>query len=311
MPLSGNVRFMRAFIWLFYVLSAVHAPAHSDPRGEKSPVVISDAKGHFRVFFNYTDENYRSPMSLLLAEDGRELIPRHRLSDTALKAFGIQESPDGADFGYNFPFPPPRADLIPRSASDGRYRLLLAENHRAMDAWSRAEPRQGWFLPFPLSEGEMPGDFTVTPAHVAVIIGVYSTTPSLTMDLIFRCGPRTGKAPVVQVRLSRVGSIYDSVTASPPVWAGGRFWTAWVRQLGTDKAPAWNTVLTGLDPVTGIAESHDLPGISNWNTGVALAVNANLTLCAAWSPSVDGSYPGRARVVTAVFPLKPAVPAWR
>ncbi|MES2708663.1 MAG: hypothetical protein V4726_18860 [Verrucomicrobiota bacterium] len=96
---------MRAFICLFYVLSAVHAVAHSDPMGEKNPVVIPDAKGHFRVFFNYADENYHSPMSLLLAEDGRELIPRHRLSAAARKAFGIQESPEGGEFGYNFPFP--------------------------------------------------------------------------------------------------------------------------------------------------------------------------------------------------------------
>ncbi|MES2708662.1 MAG: hypothetical protein V4726_18855 [Verrucomicrobiota bacterium] len=46
------------------------------------------------------------------------------------------------------------------------------------------------------------------------------------MDMIFRCCPRTGKMPGVQVRLSRVGSIYASVTASFPVWVGGRFWIA-------------------------------------------------------------------------------------
>ena len=63
-------------------------------------------------------------------------------------------------------------------------------------------------------------------------------------------------------------------------------------------------LLDGFDPDTGAEEHHDLPGLSNWNTDVDLVANAHGTLCAAWTASLDGSYPGFAKIVTAVFPTK-------
>ncbi|RYD26390.1 MAG: hypothetical protein EOP86_26035 [Verrucomicrobiaceae bacterium] len=170
---------------------------------------------------------------------------------------------------------------------------------------------QGYILPFGPVEAGSGAESTVTEEYVAVAMGYYRNLESDPLGIQFRCCRRKGTWTGVQVNLAHAVGIYDFVTTSRPVWAGGRFWIAWVRQLGTEGSFTWTTVLTGLDPVTGIVESHDLPGISHWNTNVALAVNTRQTLCAAWAPSMDGSYAGRARIVTAVFPTRPAVPPWR
>jgi hypothetical protein len=44
--------------------------AHPDPRGAIDPLIVVDAKENFRVFYDYSDADYQSRMSHLLAEDG-------------------------------------------------------------------------------------------------------------------------------------------------------------------------------------------------------------------------------------------------
>lgn len=95
---------LRALTALLTLLPAAGALAHSDPFGEIHPVVFTDENGNFRIFFDHVESGLRQPMSMLLAQDGRELIPRHSLSSAALAALGIQSARDGDGFDYGSPW---------------------------------------------------------------------------------------------------------------------------------------------------------------------------------------------------------------
>jgi hypothetical protein len=292
---------MRLPMALIYLMSAAPLAAHSDPRGEKHPLVVVDAKENFRVFYDYSDADYQSRMSLLLAEDGKELIPRHRLSPSALQAFGIPTVGDSIFFDMR---PDPLTDapeVVLAPVAGDKYQLALTLRSKAADR--QKKPATPEFLPFePLQENIE--EYLVTQDYAAVISTPFTSETSPSDIMMLRCCRKTGGQSGTELKISNVSSIF-SPTVSPLVWANGRFWIAWVRQRGRDDKATWTTVLTGLDPVTGKAEHHDLQGLSHWNTTVALAANANGVLCAAWAASIDGSYPGRARLVTAVFPTKP------
>lgn len=109
-----------------------------------------------------------------------------------------------------------------------------------------------------------------------------------------------GFAPGVTVEIGEPAAIYDSPCVSNPVWASKKWWIAWVRKKkgnGAEKVE-WETVLTSIEPLTGKKQDEVLPGLSHWNTGLSLKTTGGW-LCAAWHASEDGSYPGRARIVTA------------
>jgi hypothetical protein len=53
-----------------------------------------------------------------------------------------------------------------------------------------------------------------------------------------------------------------------------------------------------VEPITGKCVHEVLPEWSHWNTSLSMKTVGGW-LCAAWHASADGSYPGRARVVTA------------
>lgn len=236
-------------------------------------------------------------MSMVIAEDGRELIPRHRLSPSALRALNLPDNTE--DSGYRTEWQNARgsaAGVITIETPEGKSRLVLKQGHSPSGF---AQP-----LPFYPLELENLEKSTVTSNHVATVSMVYATESSQPREMILRTCRRFGATSGKQLRFANVGTIYDFPSASLPVWVNERFWIAWVSQRGPDEAPAWTTVLTGYDPETGAAEHHDLPGLSNWNTHVDLAANANGILCAAWTASLDGSYPGFAKIVTAVFPTK-------
>jgi hypothetical protein len=312
---SNPCSLMRCSIPLLCLLlpavSVSPVSGHQDPRGEIHPWVVPDAHGNFRIFYTQSERGFSSPMKMLLAEDGHERIPRHRSSAAALKAYGILKPAWKENPVFSFWDPAPvHSETILEFIGGGKYRLMLREADPVSGQFPPG-PVQGCALPFSPVESDIGAESNVTEEYAAVVQGYYRNEESDPMGIQFRCCRRKGTGAGVQVNLDHAVSIYDFVTASRPVWAGGRFWIAWVRQLGTEGNHAWTTVLTGLDPVTGIAESHDLPGISHWNTSVSLAVNAGQTLCAAWAPSMDGSYPGRARIVTAVFPTRRAVPPLR
>lgn len=118
-----------------------------------------------------------------------------------------------------------------------------------------------------------------------------------------------GFLPGRTVELGIPAYIMYSPVVSDLVWAGGRWWVAWVR----DDTPAdskdvkrvYHTILSGVDPKSGKVTHEVLPGISDWNANLSLATH-NGWLCAAWHASIDGIYPGIAKVVTAFHQVPPA-----
>lgn len=287
---------------LYFLLGPCLAPAlcaHSDPRGEKHPGIQTDAQGNFRITFSYADsvQNWtRSWMSMVIAEDGRELIPRHRLSPPALLALGLPDSTEESGYRPHLRYQRGAdAEVMTLPAPDGKVRLALREETR----------NSGAARPLPLDPLlEHFGNYTISPDHFAMLSNGYAAEASQSIDMILFTCRRQGSTPGRQLRFAGVGSIYDFPSTSQPVWVRQRFWVAWVRERGPEETRTWTTVLTGFDPETGAEEHHELPGLSHWNTHVDLVANAHGTLCAAWTASLDGSYPGYAKIVTAVFPTK-------
>ncbi len=288
------------FRFLPCLLLASSLQAHSDPRGEKHPGIQTDAQGNFRITFSYADQaqNWtRYWMSMVIAEDGRELIPRHQLSPPALRALGLADSTEeSGDRPAHQDQPDTAAAVITISTPEGKRRLALREGNQAAGA--------ALTLPFDAFGEENVEKYTITPHYVAVLSMLYPSESATPDEMILRTCRRQGSIPGRQLGFREVGKIYDFPSASLPVWVNQRFWVAWVRERGPEEARTWTTVLTGFDPETGVAEHHDLPGLSHWNTHVDLVANAHGTLCAAWTASLDGSYPGFAKIVTAVFPTK-------
>ena len=281
-------------------LLAVSLQAHSDPGGEKHAEIQTDAQGNFRITFSYSDraQNWTQYwMSMVIAEDGRELIPRHRLSPSALLVLGLTDGTEASGHRtHSRSQSGPNADVVLLLAPEGKSRLVLQEGSRKLGG---TRP-----LPFGPLGVENIEKYTLTSDYVAVVSMLYASDSVPPDDMILRTCRRIGSTPGRQLRFKEVGKIYDFPSASLPVWANQRFWIAWVRERGPEEARTWTTVLTGFDPETGAEEHHDLPGLSNWNTHVDLMGNANGTLCAAWTARIDGSYPGFAKIVTAVFPTK-------
>lgn len=294
---------MRRFLFhlLLTALAVGNLMAHADPRGEIHPQIQLAANGNFRVFFTYQNQGIVDSMTLLLAPDGRELIPRHRLSPQAMQKFGLSSSSNDR---FNHPLSTtgikaPAADVIALPGPGNNTRLALVEAKSSPSAPGAARPLP--YDPVP----ETPDSFALSTHYVAIITMVFASDQMTPVQGMFRCCRRDGGKAGYSTALERVGTIYDNPITSAPVWSANRFWVAWVQERGDKENPNWRTVLTEMDPETGRTAHHDLPGLSHWNTSIDLEVNSDGILCAAWAPSLDGSYPGIAKVVTAVFPTRP------
>jgi hypothetical protein len=282
-------------------LLATVAGGHQNPSGDVCPVVIP-AKGCFQVCFNVAEPLRTSSMPqpvwfrTLHNPDGALIAPRHRIDDVALlqrlnakaRAY-ISLKPD-----YT-----PTIDWANDTFGDSQQiRRLVLRTWK--DGTSTEEPI--------LFDAKDCNDLT---AHLigenwAALLWsgmdgkVNDSGIILHLTWIIR---HSATAPVTRV-LGRCGATYDFASASNLVWASGRLWIAWVREYGDPDNRGWETMLTGFDPKSGNVTTKPLPGISNWNTSVSLATTGGW-LCAAWHCTKDGSYPGKAIIVTAFEKLPP------
>jgi hypothetical protein len=259
--------------------------AHSDPRGDVRPTVFVQ-DGSFVICFRNNDVydmDQRPAWKMSFTADGKVILPRHRLPE-----------PQRDDWQRRL-----RAEatwdvttLKPEGQKGERVVLREIVNGRKQS------------YPLPLNpEGIYAETACRAGDEVAFTWSDMRTTMEEAPVLKFTCLPLKTFSPGVTVEIGEVATIYEFPRVSNPMWAARKWWIAWVRPNPADKAKEWSeitwqTVITSIDPVTGHCVHDVRPELSHWNTSLSLKT-AGGWLCAAWHASIDGSYPGRARIVTA------------
>lgn len=277
---------MRIAICLVLSLAALGSlRAHRDPSGDIHPtVVVQD--GSFVICFGNNDAfdmDQRPMWKMSFTTDGKVILPRHRLS--AEQRDEWQRRLHG-EVSWDV--------TTVKVEGQEKERAILREivNGRKHS------------FPLPLESGAL---YAETTGKAGDEVGFAWSEPQLTMEkdavLKFSCVSLKTFAPGLTVEVGPVATIYEFPRVSNPVWAVGKWWIAWVRRNPADKAKEWSeitwqTVITSIDPVTGQCVHDVRPELSHWNTSLSLKT-AGGWLCAAWHASIDGSYPGRARIVTA------------
>jgi hypothetical protein len=261
--------------------------AHMNPHGDINPSVeVEDGK--FSIHFITRVESETLNWGMVFSPEGKLVLPRHRISVKR------EEQPAPADAIT--------VDAI-REPVPGKTHFVLT---RTTDGQKVEHP-----LPLDPVKFANVEKSTVAGEWVGFTWTAFSydwsddkrVEPSDSMNLMFSTAATKGIAPGKTVLIGEPAMINYSPSASAPVWAARRWWVAWVRQAATeaerkDPLRAWETILTSIDPVSGKLEHKRLPGLSSWNTPVSMKTTGGW-LCIAWNASIDGSYPGAAKIVTA------------
>lgn len=270
------------------------AQGHQDPLGETRPA-IEVIDGKFAVTFCAIEEtpagqlrSQKNPFfRIIFSPDGKIVVPRHRAQEVPerpwaehrsnVAGFVVETKPTAE--GQRFVLTSIRTEGIPLQETP---LPVSPEKHAEISACTFTDKWVG---------------FTWTDSTGDRTDGVIPT--SLYLTHVARDGARPGS----RIRLGEPALVYSFPRASPPVWAGGRWWIAWVKAASTRAerqipATAWQTVLSSYDPASGKLTEEKLPGQSHWNTHLDLKTTKGW-LCAAWHASQDGDYPGNARITTA------------
>lgn len=277
---------MTGHTWLalsLALLAWAPVPAHQDPWGDTHPQVEIE-RGCFAVYFQAAEldrDRLRNPPAyrVLYSPEGKTVVPRHR----------VKAQPGTKSEG-------PSVILVRRNGAESKARFAL-----------KKAGANGAIAALPIDPVECTAleEFSVTGEQVAATWALpdQRRTTDFDVTLMLSCARLKGFTPGKTVKIGRPATIYDFPTASPPVWAAGRWWVAWVRARA-DKmkqnhpVEAWQTVLSGYDPSTNKLEHKPVAGLSNWNSHMSMKA-LDGWLCIAWHASVDGSYPGVAKIVTA------------
>lgn len=276
-----------AFVLACVLCVPLITQAHSDPGGDIHPdVVVEDGK--FAIYFSARRDAYdHDQWRMVFTADGkiaqrRNLILTQRAESpqnlehagvdtratpgSSTMSFVLQRTHNGKMTDVPLPLDPVKFPLVRSATMAGDWvGFTWAANSQALDG-----PRE-----------EMPA-----PIH-----------------LMFSMADVKNFTPGKTVLIGEPATIYDFPSASNPVWAARRWWVAWVRRAQgeagrKDPTRKWETVLTSIDPLTSKLEHKLLPGLSNWNTSLSMKTTGGW-LCIAWHASMDGSYPGKASIITA------------
>lgn len=258
------------------------ALAHQDPRGDIHPEIETES-GNFAIYFksNAIGDDFfydRPQWRMVSSPEGKVILPRHKLSPEVQRLHD-QSSARAA------------ASVIVKKT---RFVVHLAD---------------GGERPLPLDpvEGASVEKSNIVQDTAGFTWTTLSGDPDAAVELMFSSATTKGFAPGFTVVIGKPATIYQFPSASAPVWAGKRWWVAWVKKAETeteqkDPKRAWQTMLTSIDPVTKQIEHRQLEGLSHWNTDVSLKTTGGW-LCAAWHAAVEGDYPGQAKIVTAFVKL--------
>lgn len=263
--------------------------AHSDPAGDVHPRVFVE-NGAFSIYFSSVGKTRENVVDgkMIFDEKGQVLVPKH-LVTAAATAQGWQDPREGSV-------------MIPwsRRNQQGRSVFVLRTNSEEL---VKEQP-----LPLSAPFGAYITSSWVDEKAIAVLwsepVGEGEERAVL-MKLSWI--DRASFSVVATVDVSKPATIYDFPSASNLVWAEGKLWLAWVKELGKadiEQSPIWKTVLTSYDPHTKSLLHKELPQSSNWNTRISMGFLKGW-LCLAWHCTKDGRYPGEAEIITAFEKVSP------
>lgn len=270
------------------------AQGHQDPSGETHPS-IEVIDGKFAVAYRAIEEtpvgqlrSQKNPFfRIIYSPDGKVVVPRHRAQEVPERPWAehrsnvaglVVETKPTAE-GQRFVLTSIRIEGTPLHETP---LPVSPEKHAEISACTFTDKWVGFTWTDSTgdrTDGDTPTSLYLT--HVA----------------------RDGAQPGSRIRLGEPALVYSFPRASPPVWAGGRWWVVWVKAANTlaelqNPTTAWQTVLSSYDPNSGKLTEERLPGQSHWNAHLDLKTTKGW-LCAAWHASQDGDYPGVGRIITA------------
>jgi hypothetical protein len=259
--------------------------AHQDPRGDVHPQVRVE-KGNFAIYFYSNDERHGGdeeppPVRVVYSPAGELLAPRHHVAEIPEDASGRRVR--GGDFavaagGEILSFPP-----YPR-LFHGKPFYTVKKNGRS----------ERHSLPWP--DSVEISDLTQIIADEDSITIAAKAGGSLLSFYRFSRG--NFQLPEV-VKIGNPATIYDFPVASNIVFAGGKYWIAWMRP-GEKEIEA---VLSSWKPGNAEVEHVVLKTPGNWNSYLSLGTTGDV-ICLAYHCSAEGIYPGRSSIITTFHPVK-------
>lgn len=262
-----NKRF--AILIAAFVLVAIRLFAHEDPSGDIYPSVRVE-KGNFAVYFSNNtsprEVDQESPLfRVVYSPNGELLAPRHP----------VKAIPNGEREVF-------RDDL---TAIVGDERLEFAPYPRLFHdkPYYTIETKAGverHRLPWP-DMVKVSDLHSVVADESTITIAAKAGTDELSLYHFRRDRFELPQVVAIGAPLK----IYDFPTASNLVFAGGKYWIAWMR--GGENGKEAEAVLSSWSPGDKAAAKVMLEGPGDWNSHLSMAVSGNV-LCVAYHCETAG-----------------------
>jgi len=276
-------------VWIGMCLLPRLVLAHQDPTGEIHPRVFVENEA-FSIYFRSVGKTRENVVDgkMIFDEKGQVLVPKHLVTATA-KGEEWQDPRNGTI-------------MIPWTRRNQQGRSVFVLRTTTADLVKEQ--------PLPLS-APFGADITSSWVDEKAIAVLWSEAVGegearvVLMKLSWI--DRASFSVVATVEVGKPATIYDFPSASNLVWAEGKLWLAWVKELGKEdmeQSPISVTVLTCYDPHTKSLLHKELPQPSNWNTRISMGFLKGW-LCLVWHCTKDGRYPGEAEIITAFEKVSP------
>lgn len=267
---TNEARLIATFLGLCVFLAAsATGHAHSDPWGDIHPAVGVE-KGCFSIYFtsqvpdeveSYTDQ--RAALRMVFSSEGTLLAPRH-----AVASAPSDRTQNVGLYGARIP--------IGESA-------IVFEDDQAV--------RPGYLLEAP--DGKLtrhripwPRDFRMTlDSVIAAADGLAMTGKEDEKILKLYWWPFGEDRPPTVAVIGVTATIYDFPVASNVVFAGGRFWVAFMKPRGD----LLQLALWSWKPGEGKGREEILDSPADWNSHLSLAAIGD-QLCLAYHCATKGSH---------------------
>ncbi len=297
-PASASVTKQAMKIWKGIALASAlmigASEAHQDPRGDVHPSV-SVVDETFVVDFisnQSTDEEERdAAFRTVWSHDGKLLVPRHRLTVTR-EELNRHPSYDTGSLPHVF-----------FESVEGK------DTHRVVLKWPDVNRPRSEPLPMTVKSLAEPYEAQTTSIEQGMVAFTWvdAQGPPMYSRLILNLGmvSRQGFGEGETIPIDQVATVYSFPRVSNPVWAAKRWWVAYIKadaKVNSGEPKAFTTMLSSYDPVTKRLTREPLPGESDWNTTLSLAVT-NGWLCAAWHTNHRWEPLQYARIMTAFHRL--------
>jgi hypothetical protein len=253
--------------------------AHEDPRGDVHPYIHVE-KGNFAIYFENNTESddidaldRMSPLfRVVYSAQGELLAPRHRV--TEVPQDNIWTPFDGM------------RGIATLAGSEVLFfpDYFIGKPFYMVQSKDRIERRR---LPWP-DDVKISDLREIVADEHTITIAAKAGSPALALYQF----KRDQFEPPTIIAIGSPLTIYDFPVVSNLIFAGGKYWIAWMR--GIDQFSKSEAVLSSWRPGDKTTTETILDGPGNWNSDLSLNVSGDV-LCIAYhcSPKADFSTPSK------------------